>query len=329
MIAFIIPIIHPDHNKIVNYHDISICLKRTINNLLQQSKTCIIIIVCNKYPFKCKLFGNRVTFLIGDNYIFKLLYKLDDQTLLLENIPNNSIYKSYLKMRGQFHNKDKGLKYFIGLLYCFNCSKTQYIKYIGLIDGDDFININLNEILNRIPEDLNLFIVSKGYLMISTNNSINNTNKIYKLSNFSNLCGTNRFFRKINLEQQIKKRLNYKITPKIINNLINSNKITNNLIYTIFDHIGKTTPAWTILPNFFGVHRIILQTGYYHPFNNKFRIYEIPNRVAIKYIHNSNHSNIDKKENIVERYKIKSFIEKDDNGDLHLNNIIKQYGVIR
>ena len=142
MISFIIPIIHPLHKHINNYQDILICLMRTLDNLLNTHVKVTIIVVAHKIPEWFQKKYQMVYFIKIQSKLFNFLKDLDGEKTV-QNIGEGEVegevekeremevegegekkdigprleipskYKTYLSMNGKFHNKDKGLKYFL------------------------------------------------------------------------------------------------------------------------------------------------------------------------------------------------------------------------
>jgi len=119
-ITYIIPLIHPEHLNITTYDEILLCLKRTLNNLLLCKRKIHIIVLISKLPIWYKLYSTSVDFILLESNIFNELKKLDEGSISINSVKNTNKYVKYLNMKGQFHNKDKGLKYFLGLTYYFN-----------------------------------------------------------------------------------------------------------------------------------------------------------------------------------------------------------------
>ncbi len=340
MISFIIPVIHPQHVKITCYTDILICLTRTLDNLLDRPGNPTIIVVSHEIPLWLKKKYHQVHFIILKAAIFNFLKDLDgvansDQTSELDNIPNK--YHKYLQMKSQYHNKDKGLKYFIGLLYYYNLPKREKRKFIGLIDGDDFIHKNLGKILNKAKSHMDMFVVQKGYAMFSKSlgkfTDPLTVNLFYELDNFSNVCGSNRFFKSTSLEEKLKRRLRFKIPDQEIVNLIKTKTVNDRLIHFISFNINSHPDAWSILPNFFGIHRLVLSDGISlpHHFMSNFNMVEIPIRASIKFIHTTNHScdqnNKNIQNEIITRYKNIGLIKPKDNGYKQIREKMSNFGL--
>ncbi len=326
MIAFIIPIIHPAYPRLNSYKNILIYLSGTLNSLINCQEERLIIVVGHYFPdWLIKQFI-KVHFIKLKSDIFKFLKDLDGRRNTTNQIIVPNKYRCYINLSGTYHNKDKGLKYFIGLLY-LNYLKINN-KFVYLMDGDDFVINNIGEIVNSSPKNINMFVVQYGYLMFSNCKNINtNTleiDRIYKLDDFSNVCGSNRIFRSHILQNKIKKYLDYNIPINVLNTFIKKRLVDEKFITILINNIKKFPNKWNILPKFLGTHRIFHKSSnsYPHNFIRRFTIREIPIRSAIKYIHTSNHScnNIDTSHNtilakIVNEYKNIGIIEKGDEGN--------------
>ena len=343
MISFIIPIIHPSHKSITTYHDILSCLKNTLGSLLKQPGKKNIIVVAHLIPNWFKSYFKSVHFIIVNSKLFDILKDLDsietkdlNNEMSLYEIPAK--YKKYLNMRGAFHNKDKGLKYLIGLLYYFNLADNKKTKFIYLMDGDDFISKDLKKVLEKSPPHTDVFFVEHGYLMVS--NSLPTIkdrlkiDKIYSLDDFTNVCGSNRIFRAKSLEVKLNRRLRFKIPSNTINQLMYQRTVTNNLVDIIMSHLNEKPGSWSILANFLGIHRLYVSDNleYSHPFLKLFKIGKIPIRAAIKFIHTANHSchnnSHDEIQNdIIDRYIKSGLIPKNNLSDHQVNETITKFAI--
>ena len=344
MISFIIPIIHPLHPGITSYNDVLICLMRTLEALLNSEEVRKIIVVAHKIPTWFQKKYMSVHFIIVNSKLFTFLKDLDglagtnEQDKLTNSLVREIPYKyeTYLNMKGLYHNKDKGLKYFIGLLYLFNLKNTT--KFVCLMDGDDFVINNLGSIINKSSQSIDMYVVQYGYIMFSnslgTLGSPLEIDSIYRLQHFSNVCGSNRIFRCQRLQEMLKYRLRYNIPQNLMGVLSHKRQANDKLVNYIMANVDMKPEAWTILPNFFGVHRIFLNDKFSHPhhFMKMFTIKEIPIRSAIKFIHSNNHScqdiaNTSLKDDIITRYKYSGFISNSDNGKCQKKDIITNFGI--
>ena len=222
-------------------------------------------------------------------------------------------------------------------MFYYNLPKCRKTKFIGLIDGDDFIHKELGKILNKVPSIINMCVVQKGYAMFSKQlgefKDPLQINKVYELDNFSNVCGSNRFFKADSFEKKIKRRLSFKIQEYGLRGFLQSRTVNNKFVDHIMININRHPDAWTILPNFFGIHRLVLSDGVSlpHHFMSFFNIAEIPIRSSIKFIHTTNHScgpnNKNNQTDIISRYKKIGIIKKNDNGINEINKKILDFGL--
>ena len=81
-----------------------------------------IIVVCHKKPNWFLITDKRIKFIFVNSIIFNNLKNLDEKSKNIIYYKNN-IYYEYLNYPGKFHNKDKGLKYFIAL-----CGASEFLK---------------------------------------------------------------------------------------------------------------------------------------------------------------------------------------------------------
>ena len=248
-------------------------LNLTIKSLLNIHKLVEIIVICNYIPEWFKT-DKRVTIIIAKNVIFEYLKDLDGGKDI-NDYENNELnnYIKYLNMNGKYHNKDKGLKYFLGLLYLSKLKK--HPEYVALVDGDDYIHNNIYNILNNLSKKYNIFFINKGYILFS------NIKELHKIDKFTNICGSNRFFRFKFLDNLLKKRLNLDLNDKIIKNFIKFKRVSDNLINNIFRNINNSPKKWLLLPLLLGKHKSIL---------SKCNIKILDEYVGIKLIHSENHT---------------------------------------
>jgi hypothetical protein len=293
MLSCILPLIHPEHRSVQNYAKIEQCLLWTLQNLLQHSTSIIVVIVGHRPPAWIHIFEKQVHFIQLDALLFQSIKDLDDGTCTLEDVPPR--FLPYLTSSGMFHNKDKGLKYFIGLLYLTLLPKKLQPDFVGIIDADDFIRRDIGKQLDRTPSHMNMFIIQQGYLMMSpTSTSVSHLHitGLYPLRDFSHICGTNRFFRFRPLCDLLWRRLRPDIPPQPLTILKSQRRIGDACIRAILSNIKNKPNAWTVLPKFLGLHRIVESNGVSppHPFASKFNMWILPGRNAVKFVHDQNHS---------------------------------------
>ena len=345
MLYYIIPLIDPNHNSVQNtYNQIFSLLKKTVKSLVSKNKACHVVIVGSKKPTwlvnYTNLFPEQISFILLRSNIFTLMAKIDDGTKIFKNIyhdvdiqfsknpVNDDIpqaYHRYFNMRGAFHNKDKGLKYFIGIVYCklLQDQKSDLDldkHFIALIDGDDFIHSHMIRYLQNLPKDIDLSYVDQGYLLKTNMNqsahkdrvTLQQVESLYAVNGLSNICGSNRFFRMSSLVKSVYHRLQPVFSNDALYTLLYHRKIHGLFIKQFLNNIKNRPNAWNILPTFLGIHR--LEDGRnnmpIHPIQNFFRKKPIPFRSAIKHIHSFNHSQIlgDDMDVCVERYREKNMI---------------------
>lgn len=326
MNAFIIPIIHPNHGSISSYSEILNMLRKTLHSIKQLDSKVIVIIICHSIPSWHRDVKKFTIFIKVNSILFDLHHKLDYLTFLKNSneypettIESNQIkeilsepetkpYLDYLSLGGQYHNKDKGLKYYLGLLYLFKYSKRQPINYVGLVDGDDFFHHNLTRYIDR-NSDPCLYVVQRGYLLFSE--SVTDTqlkiHDYYPIRNFSNICGSNRFFKYSRLNYLINNRLRAVINNRNFENFFKHRMVGEEIIDDLMINVTSSPDAWGILPNFLGTHRLSQSNSTHpiHPFQDKFSIQVIPFRAGIKTIHSHNHSftNPEAKQELITRYR--------------------------
>lgn len=316
MLGCVIPLIHPQHTSVTNYTHVETCLYHTLHNLLSQTIPVKIVVVAHRIPQWAGQMSNKVHFITVQAEIFRFLKDLDDETISLHDIHGDTPYDVYFTMRGQFHNKDKGLKYYIGWRY-FSLLPTPP-TFIGLIDGDDFIHTDVGRYLESMPPNIDAGIVQQGYIM-SILIEGGRTRKIpvrhlQPLEDFSDVCGSNRFFRFSTFTRNLQRRIPFPLQPKQREALLKHKRIGNAWIGALFECMYEKPEAWTILPRFLGVHRILepdLEVPP-HNFQYSFCLQPIPFRAAIKVIHAHNHSTVaDDGSELIERYKRTGQIRRD------------------
>jgi hypothetical protein len=151
-----------------------------------------------------------------------------------------------------------------------------------------------------------------------------NIDKIYKINNFTNICGSNRFFKSSFLKNLFIKRFNRIIKSLPLKHFMINKIVNETFINKIILNMKKQYNIWNILPKFLGIHRIYTDNNQYiSNYLRNFYIYEIPQCSSIKYIHSSNHSCNKMNEikdansvqnNIIIRYKKENIISPDDDG---------------
>jgi hypothetical protein len=327
MITYIIPLINPDHPNLSSYNDVELWLEKTLHSIKKQTGKNQVIVVCHKKPDNYRLWERRnVVFICVDSPLFKFLMTLDSGVSISNDSSFNNlgIYSTYLSLSGEFHNKDKGIKYFIGLLYCFLQQKQP--QFVGLIDGDDYLHTELASWLHQeAPKNANLFAIDVGYLVFSNGIDTPESKRLnitgcYKLNNFSQLCGTNRFFRYPFLKQKLKRRLSYSFPPEMLSRFKETRIFGRSLVALICQQINSRPEAWSILPMFLGNHRLLRVKNSSEPphrFQYQFIISRIPFPAAIKFVHNTNHSCNSREDlqiDIISRYRQSKLIIGDIDG---------------
>lgn len=354
MLYYIIPLIDPTHQSVLRkYNFILALLKKTVRSLLFKVERTTVIIVGSRPPKWLanyqKLFPNRIFFIQLQADIFKWMARIDDGTVLFKNkyhdlditstdeVINQGIpykYHGYFHMRGEFHNKDKGLKYFIGILFVkwihpilisLGLKKNEKEEdplqhFIGLIDGDDFIHHEVVNYLHNISPEIDFTYVEQGYILKTVFDSNFHRDRIqncqvkslYAVETFSQICGSNRFFRLSSLINNLDRRLQAVISPNAKTTLL-YRKIANGiLIQDILRNIQKKPNAWNVLPTFLGIHRVEDERNGMpiHPIQDFFIKKPIPFRAAVKHLHSSNHSqtNGDNLDACIDRYREKNKI---------------------
>jgi len=347
MIAFIIPLIHPDHKSIKSYQNIFDMLYRTVQSIKKQRGDVLVVVICHSIPSWSDGVKKFVKFIQVSSTLFTIHHTLDHLTyqknlsdnpedtpeaLKINEILLDPVYQpyhTYLSLNGMYHNKDKGLKYYLGLLYLFKFSQHHQIDYVGLVDGDDFFHHNLSRFLGR-TEGADMFVVEQGYLLFSdtTPSQDFHVTDHYPIRNFSNICGSNRFFCYKKLSYVINRRLHAIINAFNLKTLFRQRRVTESLISDIMLNIVDSPNAWSILPNFLGTHRLKQAHCHQpiHPFQDKFTIKVIPFRAAIKSMHTDNHSytNPSARQELVQRY-IENGTIKPDLTNIPLSKLDTQY----
>jgi hypothetical protein len=354
MLYYIIPLIDPIHRSVFRkYNSILALLKKTVRSLLHQKTRTTVVVVGSRRPrwFSNyqKLFPNRFFFIQLQAEIFRWMAQIDDGSKKFKNMyhdldimSSNEIinadvpqrYHRYFHMRGEFHNKDKGLKYFIGILFVKwyhswqislesqknkkNLPSSQ--DFVGLIDGDDFIHQEVVNYLHHLPPNIDFTYVDQGYILkteFGTNFSRdriqgNQVQALYAVETFSQICGSNRFFRLSSLAQCLDHRLQASITESAKKTLLFGKVANGLLIQDILANIDKKPNAWNILPTFLGIHRVEDERNGMplHPIQDFFTKKPIPFRAAIKHLHSFNHSqsNGDDLKACIDRYQEKNKI---------------------
>jgi len=331
MLACILPLIHPEHRSVQNYTKIEQCLLWTLQNLLEHRTSIMVVVVGHRPPTWIHTFQKQVHFIQVEAHLFQLLKDLDDGTCTIEDAPPR--FLPYLISSGMFHNKDKGLKYFIGLLYLTLLPKKQQPEFVGILDADDFIHRDIGRQLRKAPRHMNMFVIQQGYLMMcapSTTALQLHITGLYPLRDFSHICGTNRFFRFRSLCDLLWRRLRPDIPHHPSQLLRTQRRVGDACIRAILLNIQRKPDAWTVLPKFLGLHRIVDTDGDSppHPFAAKFNMWILPGRNAVKFVHDQNHSceqNAGElQQSLVERYMEEGIIPSDPPSTESLLNSLKR-----
>lgn len=286
---YIIPIIDPWGMKHVSYAGHLARLKDTLNSILfnpcGEECDCIQIIVVMRlvHSYAHELYHHpRVTYVTLEDPIFPMLRQLDGNHISISRDHIPSLYKRYLTMRGAFHNKDKGLKYFLGLYHLYRQYRVSNQDFVALVDGDDFVHHDLHAYLLDMSPDIHMVYADQGYLMDIPNH------RFQEVCDFSNICGSNRFFRALHLRTCLESRLGFCFDQVTLGS---SRHVTRSFIYSIMKQVKKNPRAWNILPTFLGMHRV--WTIDFKPtsqFQYGFNIHGINFPCVIKRIHHQNHS---------------------------------------
>jgi hypothetical protein len=346
MNAFIIPMIHPNHGSISDYSEILNLLRKTLHSIKNQRSKVIIVVICHRIPSWHQEVKKFTVFIRVNSILFDLHHRLDYLTFLKNSTnsdddthikeiladPASKTYLSYLSLGGQYHNKDKGLKYYLGLLYLFKYCKQHPIKYVGLVDGDDFFHHNLTKYLER-NSGADLYVVQRGYLLFSE--SINSQKftiqDYYPIRKFSSICGSNRVFLYSKLNYLINRRLHTVINNQNLTDLFRHRAVDEPLISDIMVNVKLYPNAWSILPNFLGTHRLSQANSEnpIHPFQDKFSIQTIPFRAAIKTIHSHNHSytNPSAKQELINRYQENGVLETTRHPIPDIHKLTNQFSI--
>ena len=178
--TFIIPVRHPQGNKVKDYRSIEAALYETVKSLCRQTYENIhIVVVCHKVPdWSCKN-NAKVTFL---------------------DINNSPVFPS-----NAWTQLDKGLKYIIGILYAQSNLNSRLIM---LMDADDYVNASLAEYLmvkNNFKKSEDGYIINTGIhveMEIQPNYTID-YRKAYIVKDFYATCGSCRIFYAQPLYQKI------------------------------------------------------------------------------------------------------------------------------
>lgn len=182
--VFILPVVHPKGNKVNNYHHVEVALKKTIESLQNQTYSDVkIVVVCSQIPTWVNQIGSNVFFL-----------DLSDSEIFAAN-------RNDVKV-------DKGLKYFLGILYAAAHFEP---KFYMLADADDYVNSQLAEYSfkalssNFGQKEIDGYLIDKGLQVevnFSSDNKLNYGNA-YLVKKFNTSCGTCRVFKQENLTQKI------------------------------------------------------------------------------------------------------------------------------
>lgn len=182
--AFILPVVHPQGNKVSNYHHVEIALKQTLKSLKRQTYRDVkIIVVCCQIPSWADQLGDNVYFLnVSQTDIFA---------------PNRNDVRV-----------DKGLKYILGILYAaINFKPSLYM----LADADDYVDTriadySLQSLKGQFGDNLvDGYLISKGLqveVSVPTEGELTYQNA-YLVRKFNASCGTCRIFKAESLNHKL------------------------------------------------------------------------------------------------------------------------------
>lgn len=349
MLTCLIPIIHPEHASLRDDIGVDRCLFWTLYNLLQHHTPIRVVVLGHRPPSWIGRMQKWVDFVQLDARIFRVLCQLDDGSLELEQAPEE--FRPYLELGGFYHNKDKGLKYFLGLLYLSRLPQRRQPEWVALIDGDDYIHRGVGRQLRRVPQEVDLVTVERGYLLFGEvpppviQEGVGLCiDGIYPLCDFSHVCGSNRFFRFRPLCERLWRRLNPVIPEALSEKLTKKHMVGDRLVRCIVEGAMWNPDAWGVLPKFLGVHRIVatdecgegttVDNAPPHQFSTRFTRLVFPGRMAVKFVHSNNHSceatSGAIQEGLVKRYREQGRVPSEGNcpdRELLLDRLFRDFGL--
>ncbi|HUF08264.1 MAG TPA: hypothetical protein VMO47_03010 [Rhodothermales bacterium] len=119
LLAFVIPVRHPDDRKVTDYRAVEAVLRKTIDSVFSQHHTNFAVVVCaHRVPSWAAEYDGRLRFV--------------DVTGCPRFIPNGD------------NRRDKGMKLIVGTLYALS---TLDPSLVMLMDADDYVNTRLGAYL--------------------------------------------------------------------------------------------------------------------------------------------------------------------------------------
>lgn len=169
--TFVIPVVHPDGQKVTNYHDVERLLRETIASVLAVNDVDVsVVVVCHKRPDWAQACPPQVTFLdLGGH-------------------PGFAANRNDVRV-------DKGMKYIAGIWWALERIKPDVLMPM---DADDFVHQRLAsraiDMLKQHP-DRDGTIITEGYhVLISPEAETIALNAAFRVKRFNSSCGSCRVF---------------------------------------------------------------------------------------------------------------------------------------
>lgn len=179
-LTFVLPLVHPDGEKVDEYGVVEAILRETLTSLThQQGAEIRVVVVCHKAPAWRDDFALQVTFLtIGDH-------------------PGFAANHNHVQV-------DKGMKYVLGTWYALQHHAPALVM---LMDGDDFVRADLSRTLLDRPDPTPFddgFLLATGYhaaLRPAAGGFL--LEAALNVKDFNDTCGSCRVFRAQSLRKSI------------------------------------------------------------------------------------------------------------------------------
>ncbi|MEM9969480.1 MAG: glycosyltransferase family A protein [Pseudomonadota bacterium] len=164
--CFVIPLVHPDGERVTDYGAIEQLLHMTLTSLLAQSVTeTAIVVVCHRVPDWHDTLPDRVTFL-----------QVPDD----DRFPINHVQRHI----------DKAIKLAAGAHYTLQQHAPDYVMFV---DGDDTVHVNLAKTVleRKLPRGADGYSISRGMnARIKTMPDAIELQNAYFVKHFNRDCGS-------------------------------------------------------------------------------------------------------------------------------------------
>ena len=216
-LAFVIPVVSPNHPSVKDYAQIERLLTATVRSCLcQRDANVLVIIVGHRIQESLKSLQN-VTFLNVEGH-------------RAFDLGNNGVAA------------DKGLKHALGALRALSTRS----KAVMFVDADDFVHRDLARSLpDLLDQKTDGILLTKGmHALIDTRSNPPQTRAVFEVNGFHSGCGSCRIFRAQTLQRElatIPTTETQQQTINLLNLMLKSHSKEESLIRCLGRHTNQTT----------------------------------------------------------------------------------------